>query len=212
MLPEPAGERIGVLGSGPRLRLLVLGDSAAAGVGAETLQQSLVLQLAESLSAYYTVEWCLFAKTGATTASTLDALRRTGLGEFGTQAIDACVISLGVNDVTSGMFVSKWLRLQMQLRTLLREELNVKHLISCGLPPMHGFPALPQPLRWWLGARATEFDTRLQAAISRAAETSFLSLRFTEDTGAMARDGFHPGPVVYRQWAHYAAQLITQQI
>ena len=34
-LPEAAGERSGTQGEGPRLRLLVLGDSAAAGVGAQ---------------------------------------------------------------------------------------------------------------------------------------------------------------------------------
>ncbi|NIP82235.1 MAG: SGNH/GDSL hydrolase family protein, partial [Gemmatimonadetes bacterium] len=36
-LPEPPGDREGVTGAGPPLRLLVAGDSAAAGVGASTL-------------------------------------------------------------------------------------------------------------------------------------------------------------------------------
>jgi lysophospholipase L1-like esterase len=210
ILPEPSGERVGTLGQGPRLRLLVLGDSAAAGVGADTLQQSLVLQIAEALSTHHTVEWCLFAKTGATTASTLRALRRKGLGAFGTDAIDVCVTSLGVNDVTSGMFVSKWLGQQRALRDFLHTELKIRKLISCGLPPVHGFPALPQPLRWWLGARATEFDAHLQEDLQRIDEATYLSLRFTDDVAGMARDGFHPGPVVYRQWALLVAELIKR--
>ena len=35
-LPEPSGERTGLVGRGPRLRLLVIGDSSAAGVGVDT--------------------------------------------------------------------------------------------------------------------------------------------------------------------------------
>ena len=35
-LPEPPGERSGVVGAGPHLRVLITGDSAAAGVGADT--------------------------------------------------------------------------------------------------------------------------------------------------------------------------------
>jgi hypothetical protein len=32
-----------------------------------------------------------------------------------------------------------------------------------GLPPMHRFPALPQPLRWYIGSRARDFDRALAA-------------------------------------------------
>ncbi|EEX09439.1 hypothetical protein SL1157_1477 [Ruegeria lacuscaerulensis ITI-1157] len=35
-LPEPSGPREGRQGRGPRLRLLIVGDSSAAGVGAGT--------------------------------------------------------------------------------------------------------------------------------------------------------------------------------
>ncbi len=41
-LPEPEGARIGVLGEGPLLRLLILGDSSAAGVGVETQADALL--------------------------------------------------------------------------------------------------------------------------------------------------------------------------
>ena len=44
-LPEPEGERSGVNGAGPPLSLLILGDSAAAGVGVATQDQALSGQL-----------------------------------------------------------------------------------------------------------------------------------------------------------------------
>jgi len=185
--------------------LLVLGDSAAAGVGASSLQASLAGQLAARLSENYRVEWRLVAKTGATTASTLRHLQTQPLGPF-----DVCITSLGVNDVTSGLGTRAWLAQQATLRQKLRENQGVRRLIISGLPPVHGFPALPQPLRWWLGARATEFDVQLQRQLSDEADARFLSLRFTQDYSLMASDGFHPGDAVYREWAIRAAALIEE--
>lgn len=203
VLPEPDGAREGRIGNGRHLKILVLGDSAAAGVGAPSMQESLTGQLVEQLSDSFSVEWCLVAKTGATTASTLKRLKKHELGTF-----DVCVISLGVNDVTSGLSLKNWLIQQSMLREKLRADLRVKHIIICGLPPVHGFPSLPQPLRWWLGARATEFNDHLQKQFLVESNVRFLSLRFTEDSGLMADDGFHPGPAIYREWAIRVAELV----
>ena len=50
-LPEPHGPRSGKVGRGdPVLRLLVAGDSSAAGVGARTQREALALPLAERLA------------------------------------------------------------------------------------------------------------------------------------------------------------------
>jgi lysophospholipase L1-like esterase len=182
---------------------MVLGDSAAAGVGASTMQESLTGQLVEQLRDSYTVEWCLVAKTGATTASTLRHVEKRSFDRF-----DVCVTSLGVNDVTSGLGLKAWIAQQSELRRILREKLEVKHIIMCGLPPVHGFPSLPQPLRWWLGARATAFDKQLQQHTAGESDISFFSLRFTEDRSLMASDNFHPGPKIYREWAIRVAALI----
>jgi lysophospholipase L1-like esterase len=203
VLPEPDGLREGTIGSGPNLRLLILGDSAAAGVGATTMQQSLTGQLVSRLSGARTVEWRLVARTGATTASTLKHLNKYKIGPY-----EVCLTSLGVNDVTSGMKVQSWLSQQAELRKKLRDEIGAKLLVVCGLPPVHGFPSLPQPLRWWLGARASAFNDALQQDISGESDVEFLSLRFTEDSNLMASDGFHPGPEVYREWAMRAAAIV----
>ena len=70
LLPEPPGERTGTAGDGPPLRLLVTGDSAAAGVGAAHQQSA-----------------CLSAVDGAHACSRLahltltdDRARRASLG------------------------------------------------------------------------------------------------------------------------------------
>ena len=63
-LPEPSGKRSGVYGSGPLLRLLIIGDSAAAGVGVSTQSQALSGQLVNALGAEFQVSWKLIAQTG----------------------------------------------------------------------------------------------------------------------------------------------------
>ncbi|MEM7344179.1 MAG: SGNH/GDSL hydrolase family protein [Chloroflexota bacterium] len=203
-LPEPPGPRQGTTGSGPLLRLLVLGDSAAAGVGAAHQDEALLGHLVAALSPNFRVVWYLFAETGATTASTLQRLQQLDDGPF-----DVVVTSLGVNDITSGLNRRQWLKQQAQLRKTLRNTFGVTQIIASGLPPVHGFPALPQPLRWYLGAIAREFDRDLAHSVETEDDVSFLSLRFTEDTTLMASDGFHPGPGVYKEWGKRASLVIT---
>jgi len=49
-MPEPSGRRTGATGSGRLVRLLVAGDSGAAGVGAPTQDQALCGQFVRRLS------------------------------------------------------------------------------------------------------------------------------------------------------------------
>jgi len=70
-LPEAAGERSGSSGQGEVLRLLITGDSAAAGVGAENQTQALSGNLVKALSDGYQVDWKLLAKSGHTTLDNL---------------------------------------------------------------------------------------------------------------------------------------------
>jgi lysophospholipase L1-like esterase len=203
VLPEPPGERSGVAGQGPPLRLLVIGDSAAAGVGAPHQEQALSGCLVRQLAPRRRVHWHLEAANGATTRSTLQTLgRREPL------RCDVAMTSLGVNDVTSGIRRSTWRRQQAGLRTLLREAFGARMIIVSGLPPMHAFPALPQPLRWYLGQRATQLDGDLKEDLSQEPASVFLSLRFTQNVAGMAADGFHPGPSIYSEWARRAAGII----
>jgi lysophospholipase L1-like esterase len=201
LLPEPEGPREGVSGPGAALRLLVLGDSAAAGVGAPTQADALAGQLVDALSDSFQVRWKLIARTGATTQTALEHLRK-----IEGQAFDVVVTSLGVNDVTSGQSLDNWRRLQRELVALLHSKFRAQHVLLSGLPPMHKFPALPQPLRWYIGSRAKQFDSALEALANTGCE--FVKLAYTMDTQFMAADGFHPGPAIYALWGADIARRI----
>lgn len=202
-LPEPQGAREGVAGEGPTLRILVLGDSAGAGVGAASQDEALVGRIVAGLRDRFRVQWKIVARTGATTASTIRHLERTPAF-----ATDAVVTSLGVNDVTGDVGVAKFVALQARLHELLRAKFGARFILASGLPPMDRFPALPQPLRWYLGARARELDRALERTVRAAGDAQYLAFEDDHVEEHMATDGFHPGPAVYEAWGAAAAKRI----
>lgn len=195
-LPEPPGPRAGRAGEGAPLRLLVAGDSAAAGVGAASQDEALAGRLVAELSARRALEWRLEARTGYTTADALDHLATLPADRF-----DVVVLSLGVNDVTRGTGRARWLARQAALADLLRARFAPRALLFTALPPMHLFPALPQPLRWYLGARARDFNAVLAEWIPRQPGCHLVTPDFRQDLADIASDGFHPGPAAYTAWA-----------
>lgn len=205
VLPEAPGLREGEAGEGPLLRLLVLGDSAGAGVGAASQDEALTGRIVAGLRGRFRVHFRLVASTGATTASTIRHLERGA--PF---AVDAVVTSLGVNDVTGDVGVARFLELQARLHALLREQFGARLVLASGIPPMDRFPALPQPLRWYLGARARELDRALAAALPDGRGAEYLAVAGELDAGHMAADGFHPGPAVYAAWGAAAAGRIAR--
>lgn len=203
VLPEPPGPREGRAGNGRSLRLMILGDSAAAGVGAPSQQQALSGQLAALLARRFEVDWSLHAHTGDTTR---DALAR--LQALPAQPLDVVVTSLGVNDVTAGLSPAKWIVQQAALVAQIRQQFGAPQVLLSALPPMHRFPALPQPLRAWLGAQARRYNRALQAFAQETPGCTWVPLDLPLGVGDMAVDGFHPGPAVYAGWAAGLARHI----
>ena len=196
ILPEAAGPRQASLGQGPDLRLLVLGDSAAAGVGADHQSQALSGQLAAELAGRFTIHWALNAATGATTRAATNTLMSEVTGQF-----DVAVISLGVNDLTHGVFLRNWQRQLHRLFSVLTDQHGVKLILMSGLPPMGNFPLLPQPLRWVMGRQSRRFDAALASLTAAHPRAVHVPLDLPFDASMMAADGFHPSPPAYHHWA-----------
>jgi lysophospholipase L1-like esterase len=202
-LDEPPGARSGSEGAGAPLRLLIAGDSAAAGVGAPTQQEALSGQLVAQLRPAFRVDWKLIAQTGHTVRDVIEQLRALSPERF-----DVAVVSIGVNDTTGRTGSAKWIERQAMLIELLKSKFGVAHVVLSSLPPMHVFPALPQPLRWYLGMRAKQLNAMLQAIAEADASCEFLQIDFPFEPGYMAADGFHPAAPAYSAWAAAAARAI----
>lgn len=206
-LPEPGGARSGREGRGPALRLLIAGDSAAAGVGVGDQRAALSGQLGRRLTPHVDLHWTLIAQTGYTTRDLLQRLSQEPAGVF-----DVAVLSLGVNDVTGAVRTGAWLAQQRALVLLLQQRFQVQHVVLSSLPPMNEFHALPQPLRWLLGARARRFNEALARAVEAWPGCELLSTVPVRDAGALAADGFHPGPSTYAAWAAQLAERIMRSL
>ncbi len=206
-LPEPPGERSGVNGFGPPLSLLILGDSAAAGVGVSTQSQALSGQLVTALSSDFQVSWKLMAQTGHKAKEVAASLKMAAPETF-----DVVVTSVGVNDVTHGTNSNKWIDQQGQIIRLLQSKFRSRHIFLSSIPPMHLFPALPQPLRWYLGARAKQLNSELRKFIAGCERCEFVTADIPLEATYMAEDGFHPGAPAYSIWANHIAGIIRSRL
>jgi lysophospholipase L1-like esterase len=227
ILPEASGARTGRWVSGHAsvqalsagvhdrpLRVLVLGDSSAAGVGAahqdEALSGQLGLHVRGQLGVCLpaVVEWTLLARTGLRTREAHGLLDDLGASRF-----DVAVVALGVNDVTALQRPASWVADVKQLVARLRGEQCVTRVLWSGLPPMHRFPALPQPLRAVLGRHARDLDAALKRHACRAqAGLQHVPMPPMSRPEWIARDGFHPGPQAYAVWGDAMAQAMTQSV
>lgn len=209
-LLEPEGERQGIKGQGEKLSLLILGDSAGAGVGVDSQEDALSGQLVHHLAQLKEVRWKLFAKTGDTTQDCLEKLSDIGQE----QQFDHVLISLGVNDVTSLVAIDKWLKQSESLLNELETRFKTQHIFWSELPPMGKFIAMPQPLRWVMGQRRDLLSDALESYLKTRTGVRYLqgpdifadTREKIEDW--IAADGFHPGKKTYTLWAKIAAEHI----
>lgn len=203
VLPEPPGPRAGVIGQGPVLRLLIVGDSSAAGVGAAHQDEALSGRLTQALARDFTVHWRLQACTGHKLADVRAAVRGLPAEPF-----DVVVVAVGVNDATGCTRMAHWLHGLQSLVTELKQRHQNQQVILSALPPVHLFPALPQPLRWYLGRCATRLDQAQRRWGAGQPGCEVVGADFPMDLRYMAHDGFHPGPLAYEAWAGALAERI----
>jgi lysophospholipase L1-like esterase len=211
-LAEPEGERQGEAGAkaATPLRLLIAGDSSAAGVGVVTQREALAAQLAERLAeaCALRVHWRLVAKTGLNTAQTLHLLQR----EAAPPHADLAVVVSGVNDVVDQVPSHHAVSSRQTLANWLRNAHGVQHVVFAPLPPIHHFPGLPQPLRWVAGSDARRHNLALQRWVRTRGDVSCVDMEMPLNRGVMAPDGFHPGVPVYRYCAAAIAQHVAAHV
>jgi lysophospholipase L1-like esterase len=202
-MPEPTGFREGTCGQGSLCRLLVAGDSGAAGVGVATQDEALCGQLVQRLSRHHTVEWCVLAVNGLDSPGLLKLLGDVPISRF-----DVVVLSMGANDATCLCSPRRWVQWQTQLAELIAHRFAPNLLVHSAVPPMHACMALPQPLRWFMGRWALEMNEMLSGLLlGHGHRTMHWHPETTPLTG-MARDGFHPSSQGYAKWADGLSQLI----
>ncbi|MEJ8569533.1 SGNH/GDSL hydrolase family protein [Elongatibacter sediminis] len=199
------------------LRLLVVGDSIAAGIGATAWRGTLASCLAKALAATTgrSVEWAASGRSGDSVADLL--LRVTGgvtaagaeWWEESGAPPDVVLVSIGVNDVTGLTRLRHWSRAITELADRLRRRWPRAVIVFAGLPEMEHFPLPPQPLKYCLGLRARQLDRLLATAVSPRPGMLHVETRVDPENPAFCADGFHPSTEGYAAWAEALAQRLT---
>ena len=125
---------------------------------------------------------------------------------------DVIITSIGINDVTSITTLPRW---RDNLATLFQQLLakNTAAVIAfAGLPPLHGFPLLPQPLRSVLGLRARDFDLAAKEIIGRYPQVIHIPVDFETSPDKFAADGYHPNEASYVTFGEGMAEKIVQRL
>jgi len=220
VMPEAAGARAGRLSAAAErspedeatsaaLRLLVAGDSSAAGVGVDRQDRALIGHLVRSLHGRLgvSIEWVLVARSGLTTRGVHRLLEAAPPAPA-----DVAVIVSGVNDVVGQVPVRRALAHRASLAGWLLEHRFARHVVFAPLPPIDRFPLLPGLLRSVLGADARRHDAAQAEWARHRSDITHAPFDVELSAATMADDGFHPGEPAYRACGEAIAAHVERTV
>lgn len=208
ILPEATGPTTGHTGNleAAFLRVVVVGESTAAGCGADTHEQAFPGAFARAISEVRDrpVAWAVHGQHGAT----IRRVRHRLIPDID-PGFEVAVLLIGVNDVLARTPAAQWrddLAGAVDALTARAEQ-----VIVAGIPPFDALPALPRALRTYLAERGQALDTVSQQLCAPHRSVSWVSSANLAGADAtfFARDGFHPSPLGYRRWALEVAQRLS---
>jgi len=205
-----AGSDTGTVGDGPSLKLVGLGDSIIAGVGASTHAVGLVGRTAESLAGLedVQVEWTAIGRSGATSA----AIRERLLPTAPLAAADAVIVSAGVNDLTRLHGPTRFQRDLEALLDAIERAAPRARIALAGLPPLETFPALPPALKRAFGLRGRQLDGVMQQVAAKRSRVAHAAVEIdaaaAADRASFSVDGFHPSETSYVPFGRGMAETL----
>lgn len=182
----------------PPLRLVVIGDSTSVGIGATAIEKTYPVILAMHLGTRFHVSLEVVGRSGA---------RMSDAAGFAVEAAQlapqVAVIGIGANDVTHATPLKRFgEHLSSAIRVLTESDVRV--LVALG--PRFDTPAIPQPLRALIRARARAINRTIKRVAAKEGVEVLdlpgaLGDSFARDRDLYSRDRFHPGDRGYALWA-----------
>jgi lysophospholipase L1-like esterase len=199
--------RIG--GDGPALRMVWLGDSTAAGVGASSADAAIPRRVARALGR--PVDLTVRAISGARVG---DVVREQEAGLVALHP-DVVLVSIGSNDVVHLTSNDAYRAAYLEMVDLVPEGAL---LVLLGVPDMGAPPRLAQPLRAIAGWRGRQLD-RATRRIARDVEALYVDI--AGETGpamradthrTFAADRYHPSDDGYALWANAVVEVLAPRL
>lgn len=215
-LPPAGGPMTGaVTGSDPTrgtgMRILVLGDSTADGVGAATHEEALVGALARRAAddTNSRVQWRVVAQSGATSRR----VRYTLVPQLHEEReFDLAVVLVGVNDVLTQRRATAWIDDVAAILDGVAEKAGL--VVMTGIPPFDRFPSMPRTLGRYLAGRGQSLDAAARVLCREREQVMWIDSTelLPDDPDFYAHDGFHPSTTGYGIWAEAIWQRVSAQL
>ncbi|MDF3932627.1 SGNH/GDSL hydrolase family protein [Pseudomonas citronellolis] len=206
-LAPAAGSPEGLAGAdfpGEPLRLLLLGESTVAGVGASCLDFALAGRLATALAARLRrpVAWRALGENGITAGEACERLLPLADARY-----DLVALVFGVNDTTHCSSSERWRAAIGQL--IEHFQARGARVVCTAVPPLRHFSALPWLLRQLLGWRAGLLDRQLRQLTLRSG-AGYCTVGLEMRPQYLAIDGYHPSALGYQVWGEHLAQWLVE--
>ena len=201
-----------VLGSGPPLTYVVMGDSTSIGQGTD-YDHSYALASAKHLAQHYQVKFIIVGISGATAQTVLDQQ----LSQAVKYKPDVVLLAVGANDAksfTSGRSIQTSIQ---QIVDGLKQANCKVHIIVTGSPAMDAATRFPWPLKQLMRLRTAQVNHAFAPIVKRdnltfAPIASKTRAAFLADPTLLAADKFHPDARGYALWIPVVNQALDQAL
>src|SRR5215218_10211543 len=200
LLPDAAGEKSGVVGEGGTLvKLLVIGESTVAGLGARSHAFGLAGRFAEQLSdrIQKPVKWSVIGRNGVTAKRTIDEL----VPLMPDEKFDYILVGLGGNDVMKLSSPRKWRRDMTRLLAILREKNPDAAIFVTNCPMIKYSPAIPHPIKFLLWELSKLHDANIKEFSAGLDRVFYYHQPRDIRLEGFFADGIHPSEQGYADWS-----------
>ncbi len=209
ILPDAEGDRSGIAGTGPNpVKLLVIGESTVAGLGARRHELALAGQFASRLSAHInrSVAWHVLGKNGVTARRTIDEL----IPKVPNENFDFILVGLGGNDVMRLSSPIKWRRDMIELLQILREKNPDAVIFISNCPMIILSPIMPEPIKTILWQLSQMHDQNIREFTREMDKVFYYPQPVDVDLEGFFADGIHPSEQGYADWSAAMMKYFTE--
>ena len=209
LLPDPEGETTGITGTGDSFaKLLVIGESTVAGLGARTHDLALAGKFAEELGERLgrPVRWTVIGKNGVTAKRTIDEL----VPLIPDELFDYILVGLGGNDVMKLSSPRKWRRDMTRLLHILRERNPDAAIFITNCPMIKYSPAIPHPIKFLLWELSKIHDANAREFTATMERVYYYHHPANVNFDGFFADGIHPSEQGYADWSGAMMRFFDQ--
>ena len=208
-------------GSEPPLRLITIGESTIAGVGADLHENAFTGSMAKHLSSLRgrKVDWRVYARSGYTAKRVTYKI----LPKIEEEEVDLIVVGLGGNDAFALNRPWKWRKDMQQLIERLQAKFPETPIFFTNMPPIHEFPAFTWLIKRVVGGLVRTLGRELDDLVKDYPQVYYsaevIHFKTWQDryqvSGPVSNffsDGVHPAPITYQVWGQDMAGLIARKL